>query len=257
MRLIRLLTMALMLTVAGAARAQEPRLFEQPAARGAVELEVIRPIADVLEPGTLARLKTVGPTRWTVYEPADLQVVVESDRSLLFAAPIASSRVVVFASVQAEGPPIFQPFILHVRGVTPPPPIPPTPTPDPPGPTPPTPVPVPDDVPNQLGLGKVAYTQAMAVNSPSRAAEAKGIAAAFRQAAATADSGSATIAQIWTALLTATRAAAGSNRDKWSAWEASVFGAIKDWQDARKPVALVTWSAGFLEIAAAMERVPQ
>ncbi|MFO0916632.1 MAG: hypothetical protein U0795_27000 [Pirellulales bacterium] len=239
------------------AHAQQPQVFEQPGAQ-AVQLEVIRPIADSIEPGKLARLKTIGPTKWTVYEPADLQVVVESDRSLLFAAPILPSRVVVFASVEVDGPDIFQPFIIHVRGEVPPTPVPPTPT--PPTPTPPTPTPpvppIPDDIPNQLGLGRNAYQQALAVNSPTRATEAKQIATTFRMAAATTNTGTAKIDEIWKNLVTQIRSGMGANRASWSTWETNVFTALRSWYEAKQPVGMTTWNSAFTELAAAMERVP-
>lgn len=272
MRLILAFMLSLLLAAPGLAQQPppaapaskaDPLVYKQ--AQPESRVEVIRPIVDKLEPGRLIRLVTSGPSRWTVYEPFDLQVVVENDTSLLFVSPVTPGRIAIFASVEVEGPDIFQPFVFQV-GVAPPP-VPPTPVPPapvPPGPNPPvppTPVPpnpdpvVPDGVPDTFGLGRLAFTEASRVNSAGRAAEAAAVAKVFQSTAdrlwAMEDLHDKIYPQIWTE----TKAAAGANAAAWAPFETALRAKIKAQAAAGKIKTMGEWRLSMVEVAKALSFV--
>jgi hypothetical protein len=261
-----------LLLLASSALAAPPKDTGRPAPRVIAQepkpasLEVIRPIGEKLDPGRLVRLVTIGPARWTVYEPFDLQVVVESETSLLFVTPTKPGRVSIFANVEVDGPDIFQPFVIQVGEV---PPVPPTPVPppgpnppgpDPPGPTPP-PVPpnpdpvIPDGVPDTYGLGRVAYKSAVTIPSNARASEAAAVAAIFQATAdrlwKLEDLHEVIYPQLWAEVKTATAANAAS----WSTFESTLRARIKEQMAAKKIVTMADWRLSMVEVAKALSFV--
>ena len=241
--------------------AYEPRLIQQKAVEAGAALEVIRPVVDEIEPGKLARILTVGPTRWTVYEPAELQTVIESDRSLLFAAPVApGTRISLFATVEVDGPDIFQPFVIKVKGApVPPPPVPPVPPgpgpgpgpgPNPPAPDPPAPTPVPPNIVDHYGVGKTTFVAASAVNSPNRAAEAKAIAGVLTATADRLWAWEDLVPKIWPQLWEDVKTAAGANAPAWSPFIVAVRAQYATQKQAGKIATMADWRLSMKEVAA-------
>lgn len=134
---------------------------------------------------------------------------------------------------------------------------PPAPTPGPVKPTPVDPVkPTPVDIPEgTFGLARVSYDGKLSVTSPTRSADAKTIAAAFRFAVDQSKDQPFTL--ITKLMADSTKKIATTmdlpSRARWSTWQTAIDKKTSELQAAGKLVNLANWLEAYKEIATGLE----
>lgn len=169
----------------------------------------------IVPPYTLIRVRLAeGERAWILsssFEPVDLELC--NSALIVWTGPPGKYVVLTWT-------PTTQGQMLVNIG-TPPTPPPPIPPPDPPPPTPPPPDPPGPDVkvPNEYGIGKVAYTEALKVGKPAEAAE---LAAAAKNALSKLVTGATTPAGAEAIVRTKREQLSAA----WGSWEQAVEAAL-------------------------------
>lgn len=225
-----------------------PRAFAAAAPKADSPPTATAPIAGEVNVGELILLKSDQPAAWATH-PLDWKVaILDEGKTLATSAGLKATTLTVFAATVADGRPAIATHVITIRGGVEPAPG--------PGPTPPVPPPQPE--PDRFGIALRVRQLVFSLDRPTKAAEAKAVAGAFRSVASAIAAGTLSTPE---AILAETRAANQSALgDARAAWVKAFFEPLAPALEALRNQGKLATPADFADcwrvIAAELERGP-